>query len=217
MPRNKYEKKSVFFATFAPPFRRFFQKQGTQRKGEILDSTNCSIIERIYSGLNRFHRISGLFANLFFNLRSVENTAEVVAKVVSAITDKRGHRTVCEHLCSWWAGRWRDRDIGSRYIYNDPICMQMAAYRTDLSHTRTRTWQRARRSTCPSSPPRFSPSSSSSPSGDSRGPPPRIYVRGELSSRGESIDYASNDFSLNARVSSRRSRILTRYSRFLNC
>lgn len=28
-------------------------------------------------------------------------------------------------------------------------------------------------------------------------PPPRIYVRGELWSRGESIDYASNDFSLN--------------------
>lgn len=59
----------------------------------------------------------------------------MTAKAVNAITDKRGHRTVCEHLCSWWAGRWRDRDIGSRYIYNDPICMQMAAYRTDLSHS----------------------------------------------------------------------------------
>lgn len=142
----------------------------------------------------------------------MENTAE--AKVVSAITDKRGHRTVCEHLCSWWAGRWRDRDIGSRYIYNDPICMQMAAYRTDLSHTRTRTWQRARRSTCPSSPPRFSPSSS--PSGHSCGPPPpRIYVRGELWSRGESIDYASNDFSLN--VETRRRLVeYWRDTRFLN-
>ena len=67
--------------------------------------------------------------------KQVKPVEVITAKAVNAITDKRGHRTVCEHLCSWWAGRWRDRDIGSRYIYNDPICMQMAAYRTDLSHS----------------------------------------------------------------------------------
>lgn len=67
--------------------------------------------------------------------KQVKSVEVMTAKAVNAITDKRGHRTVCEHLCSWWAGRWRDRDIGSRYIYNDPICMQMAAYRTDLSHS----------------------------------------------------------------------------------
>ena len=67
--------------------------------------------------------------------KRVKPVEVITAKAVNAITDKRGHRTVCEHLCSWWAGRWRDRDIGSRYIYNDPICMQMAAYRTDLSHS----------------------------------------------------------------------------------
>lgn len=55
-----------------------------------------------------------------------------------AITDKRSNRTVCECeqpllLMGRTMERHDRRWIESRYIYNDPICMQMAAYRMLLS------------------------------------------------------------------------------------
>lgn len=57
----------------------------------------------------------------------------MTAKAADAITDKRSNRTVCERPLLLM-GRTMERHgyAESRYIYNDPICMQMAAYRTLL-------------------------------------------------------------------------------------